>query len=128
MSVFADLEDLVSDSVDEYFGNEITVLPQHKVSDYGSAADNDRPTFTVLGVIDFIPETIKAKGKEGNDGFLPNLTGKVAHVSIRDEELQSKGMPKQGDVFTATLKDGPVSLKISAIHPDKLGRTVFVCT
>lgn len=126
MSIFAEYEDLVTDAVDEFLGDEITVIPL-KVGEVVDTADNDRPLFTVTGVIDFIPETIKAKGKEGNDGFQPNLTTSVCHISISEAELTSKGRPQKGDLLTAQLKSGPIKVKVSTDHPDKLGRVIFVC-
>lgn len=130
MSIFADLEDLVSDIVDEQFGDVITVHPAGTAGggDSRRPADPDKAPFTLSGVIDFIPETTQGKGKEGTDGFQPSLTGSVCHLSVKTSELAAKGEIKKGWEISAALKDGPIRAKISALHPDKLGRITFVCT
>jgi hypothetical protein len=125
MSLFAGLEKLVSDEVDSVFGDEITVIPVARGEISSVPAEDQK--YKLTGVVDFTPVTVKHKGKEGDDGFQPNLTGDIAHVSFKTAELESEGKPKSGDRFEVVLEGKLVALIAGPAHPDNLGRLVYVC-
>lgn len=127
MSLFADLETIVSVNVDWAFGDQVTHLPRRR-GEVSSAPDSERPTSTVAGVVDFNPRTVTPKGKEQYDAFQPNLMGEKVHVSFDENAFPSRAArPRQGDWLTCTLKTGPFTFEVVTTEPDELGRFVCPC-
>lgn len=126
MSIFAEFETLVSDAVDEFFGDEVTLFPRRR-GEVSSVADPDRDQITVVGVVDFNPRTVAPKGKEQYDAFQPNLAGEKVHVSFDENAFPPGGRPKQADRLVAVLKSGTSTLEVVSVEPDELGRFVCPC-
>lgn len=127
MSLFADLETIVSGYVDEAFGDLVTHVPRRK-GEVSSVADTGRAVTTVAGVVDFNPRTVTPKGKEQYDAFQPNLMGEKVHVSFDENAFASRDVrPRSGDWLTATLKAGSFTFLVVSAEPDELGRFVCPC-
>ncbi|KFL31733.1 hypothetical protein JP75_06610 [Devosia riboflavina] len=127
MSLFADLETLVSAHVDVAFGDPVTHYPRRRGEISGSA-DPTRSIVTVVGVVDFNPRTVTPKGKEQFDAFQPNLMGEKVHVSFDENAFPGRdARPRQGDRLVAELKTGTFTFEVVTTEPDELGRFVCPC-
>lgn len=127
MSVFAELETIVSGHLDRVFGDAVILMPRRQ-GEVSSIADPDREQITVVGIVDFNPRTISPKGKEQYDAFQPNLAGEKVHVSFDVNVFPSDGArPKQGDRLVAMLKYGTLTFEVVTVEADELGRLVTPC-
>lgn len=126
MSIFAEFEPLVSEAVDRFFGDEVTLFPR-RTGEVSSIADPDRPQITVVGVVDFNPRTVVPKGKEQYDAFQPNLVGEKVHVSFDENAFPAGARPRQSDRLVAVLKSGTSTFQVVSVEPDELGRFVCPC-
>lgn len=127
MSDFDEIETLVSEAIDEVYGDEIVIIRTERGEFFTrSQADSDH---VVTGIIDLNPMVIQVQDKSQYDGFQPDVSGQKVHVSIDLDEFSSKAdYPDQHDILK--VNDGPRkgSYKISAKpQNDGAGRILCVC-
>lgn len=129
MSLFAQYERMVSTAIDGVFGDPVIFQPRRKGEVSSWRDDPDRPPMALTGIVDFNPRITPAKGKEQYDAFQPDLAAEKVHVSFDIEHfvLGRAQWPKQGDLLTASLKDGIHQLEVIVAQPDELGRLLCPC-
>jgi hypothetical protein len=127
MSVFSELERLVSAAVDETMSERIRIEPKRAGQYLSGPADPDRAPMVTLGAPDFDPVTLIAQDTGKYDGLRPAVSGEKLHVSF-DEAPFPDWKPRQGDVLVFLDRPGQPSVSVSRIDPDGFGRFVCVCT
>ena len=122
---FANVERLVSAAVDRVHGETTLISPRKSGEFTRGAADPDRQSQTVIGVIDLNPVTVRAREKSEYDGYRPELDGEKVHVSYTATRLAS--MPRKGDQITAVDQPGQPKFQIVSVEDDGLGRVLCRC-
>jgi hypothetical protein len=127
-SAFADIERLVSEVVDDVYGETVRITGMKPgAGDYGAQAeDNGRPFFDVTAIVDFNPVAVAVTDEGQFDGQQPFVAAQKAHVSIDTALLD--WAPRRGDKISLTSRS-PVEHFILHREPDEdgLGRIVCVC-
>lgn len=127
-SLFAELEELVSEAVDTVMGEPTRIDRRKKSGRFSSSADGEAASITVVGVVDFNPVIADPKDKGQYDGYQPNLAGDKLHVSYATSSFASaEEYPTQDDHIVLTARSGCPSHRISRVDHDGLGRLVCVC-
>jgi hypothetical protein len=128
-SLFAELETIVSDTVDSVMGERTRIEPQGKGDVFSGSADDTRPPFEVIGVVDFSPTTVTVGDESSYDGFQPSLAGDRIHVSYALSSFQNaSSYPRQNDVIAAIERSGTPKFRImKAPEHDGIGRMICVC-
>jgi len=127
-SLFAELEELVSEAVDTVMGEPTRIDRRKKAGRFSSSADGETASITVVGVVDFNPVIADPKDKGQYDGYQPNLSGDKLHVSYAVSSFTStEDHPKQDDHIALIARTGCPSHRISRVDYDGLGRMICVC-
>lgn len=126
MSVFSELERLVSAAVDETMSERIRIEPK-KAGQYFGSADPDRAPMIVVGAPDFNPVTLIAQDTSKYDGARPPIAGEKLHVSF-DEAKFPSWKPRAGDELVFLDRPGDLKVSVTRIDQDGYGRFVCVCT
>lgn len=125
MSLFADLEAMVSGAVDDVFGEAVSIVPRAAGEYVAGGADPDREPFTVTAIVDFKPVVTTTRRGSRDGGDMPELAADQIHVSIAAPGLPF--VPRQGDVVVATSRTPVVAFAIAVAEPDELGRILLRC-
>ena len=122
---FAEYEEIVSEHVDDLFGEEIRIEPRADGDLLKGVADPARPVATIIAVVDYNPIVVRSRdpGRYGAD--TPDLSGEKLHVSIADSRLPYK--LKAGDRIVAIDRPDQPTFAVAIVEPDGLGRTVCRC-
>lgn len=128
MQKFADFEAMVSQAVDDLYGETVRVEPRADGKFVRQGADADRPAFDITdAVVDIQPAVARLRNAGRNDGDTAEISADLCHISIADSRLGL--MPRRGDRFVLVERVGsPVWQVAKDPEPDGLGRTVFPCT
>lgn len=124
-SYFAELERLVTDAVDDVFGERTKFTPKVQGRYLTVSKDESQPCLELIGVVDFNPVTALAQDKGKFDGMRPSVSADRIHVSY-DEALFPDALPKEGDEIELLARSGE-RLRVSRCDPDGLGRLICVC-
>lgn len=130
ISLFAELESMVSEAIDGVYG-EPTRIDRFKKGDvFAASADGSRPSKTVIGIVDFNPVTVTTKDEGSYDGFQPNIAADRIHVSYDLSLFQdATEWPAALDVITLTERTGMPKLKlVKPPEDDGIGRILCICT
>jgi len=130
MSIFSELERLVSDAINTTMGDPTRILRRKKGEYLAGSEDTSLPPIDVIGVFDFNPVIATVQDKSQYDGFQPSIAAGKVHVSYDIHLFPSPAhYPRQNDEIVATLPapHGAVRLRISRVDPDYLGRLICVC-
>jgi len=130
MSIFSELEKLVSDAVDTTMGEPTRILRRKKGEFFAGSEDTSLPPLDIVGVFDFSPVVATVQDKSQYDGFQPSIAAGKVHVSYDIHRFSSPAQhPRQNDEIIATLPApiGAVRLRITRVDPDYLGRLICVC-
>lgn len=122
---FAAYEEIVSEYVDDLYGENIRVEPRADGDLLKGVADPARPVLTIVAVVDYNPIVVRSRdpGRYGAD--TPDLSGEKLHVSIADSRLPYK--LKAGDRIVALDRPGQPMFAVAIVEPDGLGRSVCKC-
>lgn len=115
-SIFATLEDAVSDEIDRLFAEYFEHRPMTQRPNVGASSDVDRSVLRVVGIFDArteemgqIPASMLSPGAKSENGF----------VSIDDRQFDGP-RPRKGDHFLR-VDTGEV-FEVSSFDDDGLGR------
>lgn len=127
MTIFADLERLVSAEVDAHMA-EATRIDRKVAGQYFSrSADDGRGAVEVVGVVDFNPVMARPKDLGQYDGYQPELAADKIHISYADDLFASRAdWPVPGDEIILLARANR-RLRVTRVDPDELGRIVCVC-
>lgn len=127
MSEFDDIESLVSETIDETYGDEIVIIRTAR-GEFFTKSQADK-THVVTGIIDLNPMVIQVQDKSQYDGFQPDVSGQKVHISIDLDEFQKQAdQPDQHDILEVEKGCNKGRYKISAKpQNDGIGRILCVC-
>lgn len=127
---FAELEEIVSETVDDHHGENTRIVPKVSGQYFSSSADGSRPPFDVIGVVDFNPVVARPKDQGQYDGYQPGLTGDRIIVSYTATRFDAPGKHPPADNYEIHLlaagRQG-MKLRVTRVDPDGLGRLICVC-
>lgn len=127
MSVFAELERLVSAAVDETMSERIRIEPKKAGQYLSGSADPDRAPMTVVGAPDFDPVTLIAQDTSKFDGARPAVAGEKLHISF-DVAKFPLWQPQKPDELVFVDRPGQPRVSVTRVDRDGYGRFVCVCT
>ncbi len=129
MTLFADLETLVSAEVDALMAEATRIERKVAGQYFARSADAERPPLEVAGVVDYNPVIARPKDMGQYDGYQPSLAGDRIHVSYTAALFPSRGLwPADGDeIHLLDPKRNGVRLRVTRTDPDELGRIVCIC-
>lgn len=130
MSIFSELEKLVSGAIDTTMGERTRILRRKKGEYFSGSEDSSRPPLDIVGVVDYNPVVAKVQVKGQYDGFQPSITSGKAHVSYDIHAFTSPAQyPREHDEIVAYMPApiGTLYLRVTRVDPDYLGRILCVC-
>jgi hypothetical protein len=129
VSVFAQLEERASAAVDHVYAERVRIDRKlMRKSAFEAAADDNRTSITVLGVVDINPKTIELADKSEYDGMGAQIRGESVHVSFDLSRFETDDdRPAQGDRLIAEDRSPAPAYRVTRVDPDGLGRIVCVC-
>lgn len=123
-SLFAELEDLVSEAVDTMYGEPTRIERVQRGQVFAGSASS---SIERIGIVDVNPVTVRVQDEGANDGMQPQLVGERIHVSY-DETLFGAGeMPEAGFRIIAFTRAGSPAFIVTRVDPDGIGRFICVC-
>lgn len=129
MSLFAELESLVSNAIDTVHGEATRIVRKKAGKVFSGTADSSRPTKDVIGIPDFNPLVVTTKDEGTYDGFQPQLGADRIHVSYDTSRFDSTAeWPVDGDEIMLLERDGQPVVRVSRVDPDGMGRINCVCS
>jgi len=128
MTLFADLEKLVSAEVDALMGEPTRIDRKTAQNQYfARSEDASRASVTAVGVVDFNPIIARPKDMGQYDGYQPDVAADRIHVSYAETEFVSRETrPREQDEIVLLDRDNR-RLRVTRVDPDELGRMVCVC-
>jgi hypothetical protein len=127
MQKFAEFEEMVTQAVDDLYGERIAVEPRADGKFVRQAGDPLRYLFEIeLAAVDFQPTLARLRNAGRNDADMAEVSADLCHISVADKYLREP--LRRGDRFRLLERDGqPVVAIAKDPEPDGLGRTVFRC-
>lgn len=128
-SLFAEMEEIVSSSVDDVYGEATRLVREVRGQIFAASADGNKPGKTLIGVIDRNPLTAKAQDQGSYDGFQPKVGADRFHVSYNKRLFASSDeWPRQNDIIQAIDNaDIPDLRVVKPPEDDGIGRIVCIC-
>lgn len=129
MSIFADLETLVSTEVDAHMGEPTRIVRKVAGQYFSRSADVERAKIDAVGVVDFNPIMARPKDMGQYDGYQPELAADRIHVSYAVTAFRCREEWPAGndDIVLLDPSRQGRRIRITRVDPDELGRLVCVC-
>jgi hypothetical protein len=128
MSIFSDLERMVSAEVDDHFGERTRLVPMAQGGMYFEGSEDDtRDEIETRGVVDFDPVTVMSQDRSRYDGMRPSIAGEKLHVSY-DYMSVADADPQSGDQIQLLDRPETPTFQISRVDHDGLGRIICICS
>ncbi|MDQ0510884.1 hypothetical protein [Ancylobacter amanitiformis] len=127
MQKFAEYEAMVTQAVDDLYGERVRVEPRADSKFVLASADPDRPATTIeAAVVDLQPAVARLRNAGRNDADMAEVSADLCHISIADARLPFA--LRRGDRFRLIDRpEQPVWAVSKEPEPDGIGRTVFRC-
>jgi len=128
MQKFSEYEAMASDAVDDLYGEKVRLEPRADGRFVRSESpDPSRVPFNIpLAAVDFTPALIRTRNAGRNDADMPDISGELVHVSVRNSYLQYQ--PQNGDRLVLVDRPGqPTVAIVKDPEPDGIGRTILRC-
>ena len=127
---FTDLEALVSESIDDLYGEPIKIVPRADGEFYEAAtADPSRNERTVPGILDLQPQVVRMRSIGRDDADSSEIATDRVHVSFDVRELGERALwPRRGDMLVAIERSSDNSFRVINPEFDGVGRLLCRCS
>ena len=125
MQKFDLYESMISDVIDDQFGEQVSVEPRADGEFVTGQVDPNRPATTIEAIVDYNPTTMQNRRSGRESEETSELIGERIHVSVRNSHLPYK--LTTGDRITFVSRPGAPTVVVSTAEPDGIGRTVYRC-
>jgi hypothetical protein len=127
---FADLEALVSEHIDDLYGEPIKVVPRAD-GEFIAAPSGDpgRAEYTVTGILDLQPKVVRMRSIGRDDADSSEIATDMVHVSFDVRDLGERASwPRRGDLLMATDRAFDNAFRVVNPEFDGIGRLICRCT
>lgn len=128
MQKFATYETIVSDHVDDMFGERIRIEPRADGEFAKVGSDPGRPAIDVTAVVDFEPKVLKSRNSGRFDADSTDLSGEKLHVSVKETLVPYRLRAGDHVLFLDRGAPYPAKASVATVEPDGLGRILIRCT
>ena len=127
MQKFAAYETIVSEHVDDMFGERIRIEPRADGEFTKVGSDPGRPSIDVTAIVDFEPKVLKSRNSGRFDADSTDLSGEKLHVSVKELLVPYRLQPGDHIHLLDRAAPYPSKVSISTVEPDGLGRILVRC-